>query len=511
MASIDRFQTLEGHTSDVTWVDFNGNKIVVSSSNDKSIRFWKCKDDGYFEECTESPLKSPLNGHNYGVNCVRFSPFGTILASVSTDGYLILWNSQTGDQVVRLLNPTNCAIRVCCFSPSSAILVTAGDDEKICLWDISTRSLVRSLTGHEAMVTTCAFSPDSAYLISGATSGELKMWDARHGHGKCLLTISEAHDLGVVSSDFNPQYEVNATNGPLQSYYLLASCGNDDLVKLWRVKGGSKCSIVLYHSLSGHSGNVYCCRFSNDGTLLASAAGDKTIIIWSIESGTIIRRLEGHNRYVTCCAFSANNSLLATGSNDKTVIIWNLSAYLDTPSTDDNDESPETTYPNRIRGASFSLGTNANLVSRWSVEQVNQWLETLNLSQYSEVFKTNEIDGTELLHLSHDVLLTMLKITTLGHRNKILRGVQALRNPLWQHFANEDDISMPDELFCPITHELMKDPVVASDGYTYERTAITEWVENGNNTSPMTNDPFTDDRLIPNRTLKLLAKRYQLP
>ncbi|XP_015789991.1 WD repeat, SAM and U-box domain-containing protein 1 isoform X2 [Tetranychus urticae] len=510
MVSTERFQTLEGHTSDITWVDFNGNKIVASSSNDKTIKIWKRKDDGQFEESKEPPLKSPLTGHNYGVNCVRFSPFGTILASVSTDGYLILWNSQTGDQVVRVANPTNCAIRVCCFSPSSAILVTAGDDERICLWDISTRSLVRSLSGHEAMVTTCAFSPDSAYLISGATSGELKMWDARHGHGKCLLTIPEAHDLGVVSSDFNPQYEVNVTNGPLQSYYLLASCGNDDLVKLWHVKGGLKCSITLYHSLSGHSGNVYCCRFSSDGSLLASAAGDKTIIIWSIESGTIIRRLEGHNRYVTCCAFSADNSLLATGSNDKTVIIWNLHSYLGSPEPNNDSEANENAPITSSHRVSFSLGTNANLVSRWSVEQVAQWLETLGLPQYTDIFIQNEIDGTELLHLSHDMLLTMLKITTLGHRTKILRGVQALRNPLWQHIANEDDISMPDELFCPITHEFMKDPVVASDGYTYERQAITEWMENGNNTSPMTNEPFEDNRLVSNLTLKLLVKRYQI-
>ena len=60
------------------------------------------------------------------------------------------------------------------------------------------------------------------------------------------------------------------------------------------------------------------------------------------------------------------------------------------------------------------------------------------------------------------VLFVVVSTATLGHRNKILRGVQALRNPLWQQIANEDDISMPDELFCPNTHEIMKDPVVAS-------------------------------------------------
>jgi U-box domain len=54
-------------------------------------------------------------------------------------------------------------------------------------------------------------------------------------------------------------------------------------------------------------------------------------------------------------------------------------------------------------------------------------------------------------------------VDALGHRNKILRGIQALKNPFWQHVLSTDDdtVGIPEELFCPITHELMQDPVVA--------------------------------------------------
>ncbi|RWS01006.1 WD repeat: SAM and U-box domain-containing protein 1-like protein, partial [Dinothrombium tinctorium] len=202
-------QILKGHTSDVTWVDFNGSRTLVSSSNDKTVRVWKASEDGTFAESGEPPLVSPLLGHKYSVNCVRFSPFGTIIASGSTDGNVILWNAQDGNQVVKLQHPSGCVIRCCCFSPSSAILATGGDDEKICLWDISTRSLIRSLEGHEAMVTTCDFTPDSSYLVSGSTAGDLKFWDSKLGHGKCLKTVAEAHDLGVLCTAFSPEYQVN--------------------------------------------------------------------------------------------------------------------------------------------------------------------------------------------------------------------------------------------------------------------------------------------------------------
>lgn len=56
-------------------------------------------------------------------------------------------------------------------------------------------------------------------------------------------------------------------------------------------------------------------------------------------------------------------------------------------------------------------------------------------------------------------------------------------------------------LKCPITHEMMTEPVMMVDGYSYEKRAIQHWLTQSNR-SPMTNLPLHDTRLIPN--LKLL-------
>ena len=45
---------------------------------------------------------------------------------------------------------------------------------------------------------------------------------------------------------------------------------------------------------------------------------------------------------------------------------------------------------------------------------------------------------------------------------------------------------VPDELRCPIGYELFKDPVLASDGFNYERAQIVRWFQN-HATSPKTN------------------------
>jgi len=59
----------------------------------------------------------------------------------------------------------------------------------------------------------------------------------------------------------------------------------------------------------------------------------------------------------------------------------------------------------------------------------------------------------------------------------------------------------PAPFFCPITGEVMKDPVVDPEGNSYERAAIEEWLKR-ERTSPLTRSPLTEEQLAPNRALR---------
>jgi hypothetical protein len=54
---------------------------------------------------------------------------------------------------------------------------------------------------------------------------------------------------------------------------------------------------------------------------------------------------------------------------------------------------------------------------------------------------------------------------------------------------------------CPISREIMRDPVLASDGNSYERIYLETWVKAKGNYSPMTREKIKKD-LIPNRAMK---------
>ena len=63
-----------------------------------------------------------------------------------------------------------------------------------------------------------------------------------------------------------------------------------------------------------------------------------------------------------------------------------------------------------------------------------------------------------------------------------------------------------DEYVCPITAEIMTDPVCTLDGFTYERKAITEWLRT-NDTSPATGARLESKNVIPNITVRCLLRR----
>ena len=66
---------------------------------------------------------------------------------------------------------------------------------------------------------------------------------------------------------------------------------------------------------------------------------------------------------------------------------------------------------------------------------------------------------------------------------------------------------IPNEWFCPITQELMKDPVIGSDGFSYERKAITEWLTKSA-VSPVTREIMEHKNLIPNLALRHTITQY---
>ena len=82
---------------------------------------------------------------------------------------------------------------------------------------------------------------------------------------------------------------------------------------------GSKTSV-----LSGHGDPVYSVTFSSNGVFLASGSFDKTVKLWDIQTGGIIKTFLGHEGHVNCVSISADSTMLASASGGHNIRLWDI-------------------------------------------------------------------------------------------------------------------------------------------------------------------------------------------
>ncbi|KAG5053121.1 hypothetical protein JHK87_005319 [Glycine soja] len=68
--------------------------------------------------------------------------------------------------------------------------------------------------------------------------------------------------------------------------------------------------------------------------------------------------------------------------------------------------------------------------------------------------------------------------------------------------------NVPDEFRCPISLDLMRDPVIVSSGHSYDRISIAQWINSGHHTCPKSGQRLIHTALIPNYALKSLVQQW---
>ncbi|CAN1237189.1 U-box domain-containing protein 33 [Linum grandiflorum] len=85
-----------------------------------------------------------------------------------------------------------------------------------------------------------------------------------------------------------------------------------------------------------------------------------------------------------------------------------------------------------------------------------------------------------------------------------MRGLWVSSSLTWSGSRHQP----PSHFYCPILQDVMVDPHVAADGFTYEVEALRGWFEGGHVTSPMTNLELDNFDLVPNRSLRSAIQEW---
>jgi COMPASS component SWD3 len=125
-------------------------------------------------------------------------------------------------------------------------------------------------------------------------------------NSKAILTLS-GHTAPVRTVAISPDGQ------------SLASGGDDKTIRLWNLKTGQ-----LLRTITGHPDGIKSLVFSPDGKILVSSGDAGNVRVWNVQTGQLIRSLTGHAASVSSIVMSPDGQTLATASMDKTIRLWNL-------------------------------------------------------------------------------------------------------------------------------------------------------------------------------------------
>lgn len=140
-----------------------------------------------------------------------------------------------------------------------------------------------------------------------------------------------------------------------------------------------------------------------------------------------------------------------------------------------------------------------------SSEVLSKIIESLNLTSSQELLK-------ERVALEKEISNTkVIKVKGESYQmDQILGLVSHVRDFLVkrERFENRNGVTVPSYFCCPLSSELMFDPVIVASGQTYDRASIQKWFENGLTICPMTRQTLTHTDVIPNYTVKAMIANW---
>ncbi|KAF3777400.1 U-box domain-containing protein 9 [Nymphaea thermarum] len=94
--------------------------------------------------------------------------------------------------------------------------------------------------------------------------------------------------------------------------------------------------------------------------------------------------------------------------------------------------------------------------------------------------------------------------------DRISKTVAALRDLKLRRTLSQrlESAAVPEQFICPISSELMKDPVVLATGQTYDRAHIQAWLNNGHRTCPRTQQVLSHLILTPNYLVRNMIQQW---
>jgi WD40 repeat protein len=318
---------LRGHDDDVYSARFSADeRSVATASLDGSARVWDIDRPSSSTFVEAEPIEA-----------VRFDGASAL---ATTRDVIARWNFATGQREQLFEAEADAhGFGASVVSPDGERVVVPHPDGSLELRDRDGNTA--TLRGHHGLVTHVEFTHDGSALYSSSNDGTLRRWSVATGAGSIVLEgatpirgFAVARDGRIAAQAGEAAYLIDPTGAVSQLGKGGSWCIKfaefepiSDRLALYRCDG----TLALYDrgklvELATGGYAVTHIAVSRDGRLIAGGLTDRTVRLWSADSGRVLDILHGHSDLVLDVAFSPDGETLASASYDKTIGLWDLTS-----------------------------------------------------------------------------------------------------------------------------------------------------------------------------------------
>ncbi|MEU3622775.1 NB-ARC domain-containing protein [Amycolatopsis coloradensis] len=355
--------TLTAHTDVVRALVAPSRTGLVSAGDDNTVRTW---------DLSSLERRSRNNARTRSVNLLAVSPDGKWLASAGDDNMIRTWDTATSerrftytDSVYSLMNEETYSLmreeaypwmreeeypwmregeypwmyeeaKALTIAPNGRWLALALDDRNIRLWrTLADNVPARWFTGPSTMDTgfttflsnaeALAVTPDGRTLVcAGDGDYKIRLWNVNVKRGPYNPLDDDGPPPEIARREFGP-YRFMGHTDTVRALAIapdgtwIASAGDDMTILFWDMQDGRNLAAV-----KGHARPVRTLAVAPDGTWLVSAGDDQDIRLWDVGTRRQISTLVGHTQPVRALAVAPDGHWLASVSDDQTVRIWDI-------------------------------------------------------------------------------------------------------------------------------------------------------------------------------------------
>lgn len=208
------------------------------------------------------------------------------------------------------------------YAPTNLITILIHLDISLKGWDFSRLYFKEIyLQGYNLQGINFSHSTFSKFNITQNFGAVLKLKYCNH-IGK-LIASTTSYNIYVYSENLSTTHMILKGHEDwvwdfdvLESEHLLISGSEDKTIKIWSLNSG-ECLKTIYDSKQ-----VRAISVAQKNKLIASGTEEHSVKIWDINSGALIQKLEIHKDIVRAVIFSNDNRVLVSASDEGLIVIW---------------------------------------------------------------------------------------------------------------------------------------------------------------------------------------------